>query len=151
MTPVPGEDAGDGDGHMLSFNHYAYGAVVDWIYRTVAGLAPDITSPGYRRVILAPRPDGSITFCTASLDAPQGLVSTSWRVEGESFSAVVDLPFGTTGLFDAPCGPSSVVVVDGQRLEGEVRHSAVLAPGHHTIEVTNPVLVSKVAPLRSMA
>jgi hypothetical protein len=78
-------------------------------------------------------------------------VSIAWRVEGESFSAVVDLPFGTTGLFDAPCGPSSVVVVDGQRLDGDVRHSVVLAPGHHTIEVTNPVLVSKVAPLRSMA
>jgi hypothetical protein len=42
-------------------------------------------------------------------------------------------------------------VVDGQRLDGDVRHSVVLAPGHHTIEVTNPVLVSKVAPLRSMA
>ena len=134
------------DGHMLSFNHYAYGAVVDWIYRTVAGLAPDITSPGYRRVIVAPRPDDSITFCKASLDAPQGLVSIAWRVEGESFSAVVDLPFGTTGLFDPPSGPSSVVVVDGRRLEGDARHSAVLAPGRHTVEVTRPVLVSKVAP-----
>jgi alpha-L-rhamnosidase len=146
MTPLPGQESGDDGGHMLSFNHYAYGAVVDWIYRTVAGLAPDITSPGYRRVTLAPRPHDSITFCKASLDAPQGLVSTSWRVEGESFSAVVDLPFGTTGLFDAPCGPSSVVVVDGQRLEGDVGHSVALAPGRHTVEVAHPVLVTKLAP-----
>src|SRR4029079_6285035 len=51
MTPIPGESGDDG-AHMLSFNHYAYGAVVDWIYRTVAGLTPDITSPGYRRVII---------------------------------------------------------------------------------------------------
>ena len=56
-------------------------------------------------------------------------VSIAWRVEGESFSAVVDLPFGTTGLFDPPSGPSSVVVVDGQRLEGDAGHSAVLASG----------------------
>ena len=136
---------------MLSFNHYAYGAVVDWIYRTVAGLAPDITSPGYRRVILAPRPDDSITFCKASLDAPQGLISIAWRVEGESFTADVDLPFGTTGLFDPPSGPSSVVVVDGQRLEGDAGHAAVLASGRHTVEVTRPALASKAAPWRSMA
>jgi alpha-L-rhamnosidase len=146
MTPLPGEETGDDGGHMLSFNHYAYGAVVDWMYRTVAGLAPDITNPGYRRVILAPRPDDSITFCKASIDAPQGPVSTSWRVEGESFSAVVDLPFGTTGLFDAPCGPLSVVVVDGQRGERDVGHSLVLGPGRHTVEVTHPVLISKLAP-----
>ena len=135
---------------MLSFNHYAYGAVVDWIYRTLAGLAPDIASPGYRCVIVAPRPDDSITFCNASIDAPQGRVSIAWRVEGESLSAVVDLPFGTTGRFDPPSGPSSVVVVDGRRLEGEAGREAVLAPGRHTLEVTRPVLVSTVAPSRSL-
>ncbi len=150
MTPVPGEAGGDDGGHMLSFNHYAYGAVVDWIYRTVAGLAPDIASPGYRCVIVAPRPDDSITFCNASLDAPQGRVSIAWRVEGETFSAVIDLPFGTTGLFDPPSGPASVVVVDGRRLEGEAGRSAVLAPGRHTVEVTRPALVSTVAPSRSL-
>jgi alpha-L-rhamnosidase len=143
MTSPPGVDDGGDGGHMLSFNHYAYGAVVDWIYRHVAGLAPDVTRPGYRRVIVAPRPDDSITFCKASLDAPQGLVSVAWRVEGGSFSAVVDIPFGTTGLLDPPSGPSSVVVVDGRRLEGDARHSVVLASGRHTIEVTRPVLVSK--------
>ena len=145
MTSPPGVDDGGGGGHMLSFNHYAYGAVVDWIYRHVAGLAPDVTSPGYRRVIVAPRPDDSITYCNASLDAPHGPVSIAWRVEGDSFSAVVDLPFGTTGLLDPPSGPSSLVVVDGRRLEGDARHSVVLAPGRHTIEVTRPVLVSKAA------
>ncbi|MGZ4612828.1 MAG: alpha-L-rhamnosidase-related protein [Kineosporiaceae bacterium] len=37
-------------GQMLSFNHYAYGAVIDWVYRTVAGIAPDPAAPGYRHV-----------------------------------------------------------------------------------------------------
>ena len=45
---------------MLSFNHYAYGAVVDWVYRTLAGLAPDPDAPGYRHVVLAPRPVAGI-------------------------------------------------------------------------------------------
>jgi alpha-L-rhamnosidase-like protein len=88
----------------------------------------------------------TITFCKASLDAPQGLLSIAWRVDGESFSAVVDLPFGTTGLLDPPSGPSSLVVVDGRQLEDNTSHSAVLAPGRHTLEVTRPVLVSKAAP-----
>jgi alpha-L-rhamnosidase len=146
MTPPPGTEVGDDGGQMLSFNHYAYGAVVDWVYRTVAGLAPDPTCPGYRRVIVAPRPDDSITFCTATLDAPQGLVSIAWRVEGETFSAVVDLPFGTIGLFDPPCGPSSLVVVDGRQLEESASQSAVLTPGRHVVEVTRPALVSRAGP-----
>ena len=41
------------EAHMLSFNHYAYGAVIDWVYRHVAGIAPDPTRPGYRHVIFA--------------------------------------------------------------------------------------------------
>jgi alpha-L-rhamnosidase len=150
MAPNPIDPHGR-EGQMLSFNHYAYGAVVDWIYRTVAGLAPDITSPGYRRVIMAPRPDESITFCKASIDAPQGPVSIEWRIEGQSFSAVVDLPFGTTGLFDPPSGPSSVVIVDGRRLEEDAGRSAVLAPGRHTVEVTRPALVPNAALRRAMA
>ncbi len=48
MTALEGEDAGQ-EPHMLSFNHYAYGAVIDWVYRTVAGLAPTLEAPGYRR------------------------------------------------------------------------------------------------------
>ena len=151
MAPLPGAAEGDEGGQMLSFNHYAYGAVVDWMYRTVAGLAPDVSSPGYRRVIMAPRPAESITSCRASIEAPQGQVAIAWRVEGESFSAVVDLPFGTTGLFDPPSGPSSVVIVDGRRLEDDMSHPTELAPGRHTVEVTRPVLVPNVALRRAMA
>ena len=51
-----GEMATDDSSGMLSFNHYAYGAVVDWIYRYVAGIGPTVERPGYRRVIVAPRP-----------------------------------------------------------------------------------------------
>jgi len=100
---------------------------------------------------VAPRPAESITFCRASLDAPQGPVLIEWRVEGESFSAVVDLPFGTTGLFDPPSGPLSVVIVDGRRLEEDASKSAVLTPGRHTVEVTRPALVPNVARRRAMA
>ena len=55
-TPPEMADRKEGEPHMLSFNHYAYGAVIDWVYRNVAGLAPDLDRPGYRHVILAPKP-----------------------------------------------------------------------------------------------
>ena len=55
-TPPGMDDQEGGSGHMLSFNHYAYGAVVDWIYRHLAGIAPDRARPGYRHVVFAPRP-----------------------------------------------------------------------------------------------
>src|SRR4029079_13833778 len=59
-------------GDMTSFNHYAFGAVADWLHRVVAGLAP--AGPGYARVLVAPRPGGGITWARGSLATPHGLV-----------------------------------------------------------------------------
>jgi alpha-L-rhamnosidase len=60
-------------GEMTSFNHYALGAVADFLHRTVAGLAP--ASPGYRRLRIAPRPGGGLTHASARLDTPYGQAS----------------------------------------------------------------------------
>ena len=57
---------------MNSFNHYAYGAVGAWMYRTVAGLELDPAQPGYQHVIFRPRPGGSLTWAKARLTTPQG-------------------------------------------------------------------------------
>ena len=53
-------------GEMTSFNHYALGAVADWMHRTIGGIAP--ASPGYAKVVIAPRPGGGLTWAKASLD-----------------------------------------------------------------------------------
>ena len=53
-------------GEMTSFNHYALGAVADWMHRTIGGLAP--LEPGYAKVLVAPRPGGGLTWCRAGLD-----------------------------------------------------------------------------------
>ena len=57
-------------GEMTSFNHYAFGAVADWMHRSVGGLAP--LEPGYRRILVAPQPGGGLTWAAASLVTPQG-------------------------------------------------------------------------------
>jgi len=64
---------------MNSFNHYAYGAIGDWMYRVVAGLAPDPDAPGYKHVVIAPRPGGGLTYARARLETMYGETMSSWE------------------------------------------------------------------------
>ncbi|NEA98759.1 alpha-L-rhamnosidase [Streptomyces sp. SID13726] len=89
-------------GTMLSFNHYAYGAVAAWLYRSVAGLRP--TTPGYRTFEVAPRPGGGLTSAEASIETPYGTTSVAWSLDGSALTVAVSLPPGTTGSFLAPEG-----------------------------------------------
>jgi alpha-L-rhamnosidase len=131
MSPLPGEDGGQ-DGHMLSFNHYAYGAVIDWVYRNVAGLSPTFDAPGYREVVVAPRPSRSIGWARATIDSPFGTIRIDWRLDGDDLTIDVELPIGVRGRLRAPVGDGSEVRVDGVRSAAE----ATLAPGTHAIQVT---------------
>jgi alpha-L-rhamnosidase len=80
-------------GEMTSFNHYALGSVADWLHRVVAGLAPG--APGYRRIVVRPRPGGGITSASARLRSPYGLVETRWRLDGERLDRRVVVPPNT--------------------------------------------------------
>jgi alpha-L-rhamnosidase len=90
---------------MLSFNHYAYGAVANWLYRTVAGLAP--AAPGYREIRFAPQPGGDLTSASAKIHTPYGEASIAWSRDGSSMLVDVVLPPGTSGRFVAPPGWSA--------------------------------------------
>jgi len=81
-------------GQMTSFNHYALGAVADWLHRTVAGLAP--AAPGYRRIIIRPTPGGGVTWARASHRTPYGLASCSWRVADGAMTVEVEIPPNTS-------------------------------------------------------
>ena len=66
-------------GEMTSFNHYALGAVADWMHRTIGGLVA--TEPGYRSVRIAPRPGGGLTWASTALETAHGRIEVSWRLE----------------------------------------------------------------------
>ncbi|MDW6058436.1 alpha-L-rhamnosidase C-terminal domain-containing protein [Streptomyces sp. FXJ1.4098] len=66
-------------GEMTSFNHYALGAVADWLHRTVAGLAP--AAPGWRRLRIAPVPGGGLDHAKAAHLTPYGRAEAGWRYE----------------------------------------------------------------------
>ncbi|MCX6030702.1 MAG: glycoside hydrolase family 78 protein [Chloroflexi bacterium] len=81
-------------GQMTSFNHYALGAVADWLHRTVAGLAP--AAPGYRRIMIRPSPGGGLTWACARHRTPYGLAECSWRIEDGSMTVEVEIPPNTS-------------------------------------------------------
>ena len=122
MAAPPGMEDQDGpQGHMLSFNHYAYGAVIDWVYRHLAGLAPDRNRPGYRHVVLAPKPVTGIDWARASVDSDFGTTAISWQIESDgSLSADVEIPPGASGTFFAPTNADSEVTLNGEPVDGEV-------------------------------
>jgi alpha-L-rhamnosidase len=128
---------GEGESQMLSFNHYAYGAVIDWVYRTLAGLAADPSAPGYRHVVLAPRPVKGIEWVDASIDTGFGRLAVRWRTDGEDFVARYTIPFGVTATFEPPAAPGATSTVDGEETAGAV----TLGPGEHAVRVVDAVFV----------
>ncbi|HUC40480.1 MAG TPA: family 78 glycoside hydrolase catalytic domain [Gemmatimonadales bacterium] len=84
------EDAG-----MNSFNHYAFGAVGDWMYRTIGGIQVDPQAPGGKRVGIAPRPGGGLTHASASLETGYGKVASSWKLDDQRFVLAVSVPPNT--------------------------------------------------------
>jgi len=95
------------DAGMNSLNHYAYGAVGDWLYRTVAGLNDDPAEPGYRHVIVRPRPGPGFNFAKATLMTPYGVASSGWRIENGRMTVTVRVPPNA----------HATVVLPGARLE----------------------------------
>ncbi|MHA7984479.1 alpha-L-rhamnosidase [Rathayibacter sp. CAU 1779] len=87
-------------GEMTSFNHYALGAVADWMHRTIGGISP--LEPGYSRILLAPIPGGGLSWAKASLRTPHGQVSIHWWLEAETLRADVRVPDGTTAVLRLP-------------------------------------------------
>jgi alpha-L-rhamnosidase len=87
-------------GDMTSFNHYALGAVADWMHRVVGGLAP--LAPGYSKVLVAPQPGGGLTEAETTLETPRGRIAVHWIVSGDQFTVDVDLPEGLDGVLRLP-------------------------------------------------
>ena len=87
---------------MNSFNHYAYGAVLAWIYKTVAGIAADPKAPGFANVVMAPKPDRRLGFVRAEYKSAAGLISSAWHYEGDTWVWAFTIPVGATADVTLP-------------------------------------------------
>ena len=95
------EENGFQSPNMNSFNHYSLGSVGEWLYRYVAGI--DLGEPGYGRIVIRPRPGGSITHARAEYDSVRGRISSSWKIEDDRFVLEVLIPPNTTATIHVPC------------------------------------------------
>lgn len=92
---------------MNSFNHYAYGAVADWMYGAAAGINSDPDRPGFEHIIFRPVTDRRLDFVKASIDTRRGTVASEWRRENGRIKYIFTVPEG--------CGASAVI--DGEKHE----------------------------------
>ena len=97
-----------------SLNHYALGAVGEWMYDAIGGIALDPAQPAGRHVFVRPRPGGGLTFARARHDSLYGPISTKWRRDGKVFRLEVSVPPNATATVSLPAGRATE---GGQPLE----------------------------------
>lgn len=107
-------DGSFGDDGMNSFNHYAYGAVGDWMYQNIGGIAA--AAPGYKHMRIAPLPGGGLQHASATFNSPYGDIHSSWRVRGDALEVDVRIPPNTTADLVLP-GPQATLLRDGKPIE----------------------------------
>ncbi len=80
---------------MNSFNHYAYGAIGDWMYRVIAGLDTYSADPGYHHSRIEPHPGGGLREARADLETAYGMLSSHWRLDSDTLYMDVTIPANT--------------------------------------------------------
>lgn len=103
------------DASMNSLNHYAYGAVGDWLYRNVAGINPDPVQPGFKHILIRPRPGGDILWAKGSLMTHYGLVESSWNLRENCFEVLI--PPNTHGTVRLPGARLVAVTESGKPIQ----------------------------------
>jgi len=111
------EEKGFQDPEMNSFNHYAFGSVGEFLYRTVAGLDQDGEDAGWRRIVIRPHPGGGLTHARAEHLTPRGRAASAWRIEGDRFHLAVDVPVGSTAEVRLPARARTAILEGGAPVE----------------------------------
>jgi alpha-L-rhamnosidase len=108
------------DPGMNSFNHYAFGAVGDWMYRNIGGIDVDSSGPGYRKSRIAPRPGAGLTSAAASLETRYGRMTSAWKLEQDTFLLEVTIPANTSAEVTLWDTKVDQVQESGRRVDGSI-------------------------------
>ncbi len=106
---------------MNSFNHYAYGAVGEWMYKTVLGIN---SRDGYENIIFRPSVGGGMTYARGELESPRGLVKSAWRLWGDGAEYTFTVPVGSKAYAYLPKKADDD---GGAEFTGETEHGACYA------------------------
>ncbi len=104
------------DPGMNSFNHYAYGAIGEWMYRVMAGLEIDPAQPGYKHFFIQPQPGGNFTHAKASLQTGYGEIVSGWKLENKRIAITVRIPPNTSATIRLPNSEGKAIVENGKAL-----------------------------------
>jgi alpha-L-rhamnosidase len=108
---------------MNSFNHYAYGAIGEWLYQYVAGMDIDPENPGYKHILLAPHPGGGLTNAGVEFNSVYGKVKSAWKLDGNDFVYEVTVPANTTATVTLPATKADQLLVNAQAISGSIKES----------------------------
>jgi alpha-L-rhamnosidase len=103
---------------MNSLNHYAYGAIGEWMYERIAGIAP--LEAGYKSIRIAPEPRQPLTSASASVNTPYGKVSSSWEVVNNEFQLEVVVPPNTTAKVSIPANTQNELMLNGVSFKEDI-------------------------------
>jgi len=104
------------DEGMNSFNHYAYGAIGQWLYAVVAGIEIDPTRPAYKHIFIQPHPGGGLTYAKASLESMVGKVTSGWKAGDGLMRVEVVVPPNATATVTLPKASEKTVTEGGRPL-----------------------------------
>jgi alpha-L-rhamnosidase len=120
---------------MNSYNHYAYGAVCQWLFEAVAGFRPDEADPGFRHVIYEPLVIPQLSPVRAHHESRAGRIEAAWSLDGDDVTYTVTVPANARGTLVLR-ETYKDATVDGKPLAtpgGREKARSLLAPGTHTI------------------
>jgi alpha-L-rhamnosidase len=102
---------------MNSFNHYAYGAIGEWLYSFVAGIAIDENEPGYKHILVQPHPGGGFINANAHIHTMYGKVTCSWEITKNQFNVIIKTPPNTYTTVTLPQATLEQVKENGKSLQ----------------------------------
>jgi alpha-L-rhamnosidase len=107
------ERGGFQDPGMNSFNHFAFGAIGEWMYRVIGGIRPDPEEPGWRHFFVRPVPGGGLTWAKAGYRSIRGEIAAAWKLEGDRILLNVTVPANTWATVDVPTADIGSVMEGG--------------------------------------
>jgi alpha-L-rhamnosidase len=99
-----------------SHNHYAYGAIGEWMYTSIGGIDLDPNQPGYKHILIRPQPGGNLTWARASLRSQYGTIASAWKISEERLQISVTVPPNATATIHLPTKEPKHVTESGRPL-----------------------------------
>jgi alpha-L-rhamnosidase len=101
---------------MNSFNHYAYGAIGDWMYRNITGIDTYSEGAGYKKISIQPHPGGNLSYANADLETVYGKLSVHWKISEGKFLLDVEIPDNTTATIFIPSSGEELITESGRSI-----------------------------------